>query len=67
MTFPELAKHCKETRYCEAQFDNEGRKIIGVRNDTIEGEIKALEVYGNPRLAISLLTIEESLDRKSVV
>jgi len=31
MTFAELAKHCKETRYCEAQFDSEGRKIIGVR------------------------------------
>ena len=26
VTFAELAKHCKETRYCEAQFDSEGRK-----------------------------------------
>ena len=46
MTFAELAKHCKETRYCEAQFDNEGRKIIGVRGkDTIDSHIKALEEY----------------------
>ena len=52
MTFPELAKHCKETRYCEAQFDNDGRKIIGVRGkDTIEAQIKALEDYfGSIRL-----------------
>jgi integrase len=46
MTFAELAKHCKETRYCEAQFDSEGRKIIGVRGkDTIDSHIKALEDY----------------------
>ncbi|HEV8139499.1 MAG TPA: tyrosine-type recombinase/integrase [Pyrinomonadaceae bacterium] len=52
MTFPELVKHCKETRYCEAQFDNDGRKIIGVRGkDTIEAQIKALEDYfGSIRL-----------------
>ena len=46
MTFAELAKHCKETRYCEAQYDSEGRKIIGVRGkDTIDSHIKALEEY----------------------
>ena len=46
MTFAELVKHCKETRYCEAQFDEEGRKIIGVRGkDTIDSHIKALEDY----------------------
>src|SRR5262245_36651658 len=52
MTFADLAKHCKETRYCEAQFDNEGRKIIGVRGkDTIDSHIKALEDYfGSIRL-----------------
>lgn len=45
-TFTELVKHCKETRYCEAQFDDEGRKIIGVRGkSTIESQIKALEDY----------------------
>src|SRR6266404_9154857 len=46
MTFAELANHRKETRYCEAQFDIEGRKIIGVRGkDTIDSHIKALEEY----------------------
>jgi integrase len=46
MTFADLAKHCKETRYCEAQFDSEGRKIIGVRGkDTIDSHIKTLEEY----------------------
>ncbi len=46
MTFAELVKHCKETRYCEAQYDSEGRKIIGVRGkDTIDSHIKALEEY----------------------
>jgi predicted transcriptional regulator len=44
MTFAELVSHCKETRYCEAQFDSEGRKVIGVRGKaTIESQIKALE------------------------
>jgi hypothetical protein len=49
MTFAELAKHCKETRYCEAQYDSEGRKIIGVRGkDTVDSHIKALEEYFGP-------------------
>jgi len=52
MTFADLATLCKETRYCEAQFDSEGRKIIGVRGkDTIDSHIKALEDYfGSIRL-----------------
>lgn len=46
MTFPDLVKHCKDTRYCEAQFDNEGRKIMGVRGKaTVESHIKALEEF----------------------
>jgi hypothetical protein len=49
MTFPELVAHCKETRYCEAQFDSEGRKILGVRGkDTVEAHIKALEGFFGP-------------------
>src|SRR5216683_1229273 len=44
MTFAELVSHCKETRYCEAQFDVEGRKMMGVRGkDTVDSHIKALE------------------------
>lgn len=46
LTFADLVKHCKETRYCEAQYDSEGRKIMGVRGkDTIEAHIKALEDF----------------------
>lgn len=46
MTFADLVTHCKETRYCEAQFDSEGRKIIGVRGkSTVESHIKALEEF----------------------
>ena len=31
MTFAILAQHCKETRYCEAFYDEQGRKLYGVR------------------------------------
>ena len=31
MTFASLAEHCKETRYCEAFYDEQGRKLCGVR------------------------------------
>jgi hypothetical protein len=31
MTFAALAQHCKETRYCEAFYDEQGRKLYGVR------------------------------------
>jgi integrase len=31
MTFAALAQHCKETRYCEAFYDQQGRKLYGVR------------------------------------
>ena len=61
MTFAELAKHCKETRYCEAQYDSEGRKIIGVRGkDTIDSHIKALEEYFGP----DKLRLSFALDRR---
>jgi len=40
-TLADLAKHFKETRYCEAQFDSEGRKIVGVRGkSTVDSHIK---------------------------
>jgi integrase len=52
LTFADLVKHCKETRYCEAQFDVEGRKIMGVRGkDTVDSHIKALEnFFGSTKL-----------------
>jgi integrase len=31
MTFAALAEHCKTTRYCEAFYDEQGRKLYGVR------------------------------------
>ena len=31
MTFAILAQHSKETRYCEAFYDEQGRKLYGVR------------------------------------
>jgi len=31
MTFAAPAQHCKETRYCEAFYDEQGRKLYGVR------------------------------------
>ena len=31
MTFAALAQHCKETRYCQAFYDEQGRKLYGVR------------------------------------
>jgi|SRR5215213_6797668 len=31
MTFAALAEHCKETRYCEAFYDEQGGKLYGVR------------------------------------
>jgi hypothetical protein len=31
MTLAALAEHCKKTRYCEAFYDQYGRKLYGVR------------------------------------
>lgn len=46
MTFKELVEHCKATRYCEAVFDSEGRKIMGVRGKaTVESHIKWLSAF----------------------
>ena len=35
MTFAALAEHCKETRYCEAFYDEQGRKLYGVREPVV--------------------------------
>jgi len=32
MTFAALAVHCKRTRYCEAFYDEQGRKLYGVHD-----------------------------------
>ena len=46
MTFAALVTHCKENRYCEAVYDSEGRKLLGVRGRvTVMGHIKTLERF----------------------
>lgn len=35
VTFAELAKHCQTTKYCEAEYDKEGRKLFGVRDTSV--------------------------------
>jgi hypothetical protein len=46
MTFSDLVAHCKETRYCDAVYDDEGRKLIGVRGKaTVLGHMNALERF----------------------
>lgn len=46
MTFAALAKHCKEVRYCEAQYDEAGNKLFGVRDATVyEAHFKHFEDY----------------------
>ncbi|CAN5643808.1 hypothetical protein BH20ACI3_BH20ACI3_32930 [soil metagenome] len=31
MTFEYLATHCEDKKYCEAEYDSEGRELSGVR------------------------------------
>jgi len=46
MTFASLVTHCKENRYCEAVYDSEGRKLLGVRGTvTVSGHLKVLENF----------------------
>lgn len=46
MTFSALVAHCKEHRYCEAVYDDEGRKLLGVRGRaTALGHMNALEQF----------------------
>jgi integrase len=46
MTFSDLVTHCKENRYCEAVYDDEGRKLFGVRGKaTAVGHMTALERF----------------------
>lgn len=46
MTFSALVEHCKENRYCEAVYDDEGRKLMGVRGKaTAWGHMATLEKF----------------------
>jgi hypothetical protein len=63
MTFSALAEHCKETRYCEAFYDQRGRKLYGVREPKVcldnqsardlVGAPKAERYYGQSSTTIS--------------
>jgi hypothetical protein len=55
--FSALADHCKKTRYCEAVYDDRGRKLFGVRNPKkFESIIKKL-VSGFGHLKLTQLTV----------
>ncbi|HSE19543.1 MAG TPA: tyrosine-type recombinase/integrase [Pyrinomonadaceae bacterium] len=57
MTFAALAEHCKETRYCEAFYDEQGRKLYGVREPKkLASRINRL-VISLGRLKLSDITV----------
>src|ERR1051325_1449276 len=35
LTFEDLASHCKQTKYCEAEYDEVGNKLFGVRDTSV--------------------------------
>jgi integrase len=46
MSFSALVKHCKENRYCQAEYDDDGRKLFGVRGlATVLGHLKVLDKF----------------------
>jgi integrase len=35
LTFEQLADHCQQTKYCEAEYDEAGNKLFGVRDTSV--------------------------------
>jgi len=35
LTFEDVANHCKQTKYCEAEYDEAGNKLFGVRDTSV--------------------------------
>ena len=35
LTFEDLANHCQQTKYCEAEYDESGNKLFGVRDTSV--------------------------------
>ena len=35
LTFEDLANHCEQTKYCEAEYDESGNKLFGVRDTSV--------------------------------
>jgi|SRR5882724_38267 len=52
MTFAALAEHSKTTRYCEAVYDEKGRKLFGVRNPKNVGSMinRLVSIFGPLKL-----------------
>lgn len=52
LTFEDLAKHCQQTKYCEAEYDETGNKLFGVRDTSVyEAHLKHFkEFFGKIRV-----------------
>lgn len=35
LTFEDLATHCQQTKYCQAEYDDAGNKLFGVRDTSV--------------------------------
>jgi hypothetical protein len=52
LTFEQLADHCQQTKYCDAEFDESGNKLFGVRDTSVyEAHLKHFkEFFGKIRV-----------------
>jgi integrase len=46
LTFDQLADHCQQTKYCEAEYDESGNKLFGVRDTSVyEAHLKHFKEF----------------------
>lgn len=46
LTFEDLASHCQQTKYCEAEYDEAGNKLFGVRDTSVyEAHLKHFKEF----------------------
>ena len=46
LTFQQLADHCQQTKYCEAEYDESGNKLFGVRDTSVyEAHVKHFKAF----------------------
>ena len=46
LTFEDLANHCQQTKYCEAEYDEAGNKLFGVRDTSVyEAHLKHFKEF----------------------
>jgi integrase len=52
MTFEQLSKHCEAEKYCAAEYDDEGRKLLGVADTSVyEAHLKHFrEFFGKMKI-----------------